>query len=103
MDSQQQSFLRDTMRRLNLTREAFAARIGVSRRALDTWLLPQESQEFRRMPEIVQRFALEILGSAGVNTTHSVDIDSAFPISHEGKPCLLSIDQFSRDAAESLF
>ena len=36
----QQAFLRDAMRRLNMTREAFANRIGVSRRALDTWLLP---------------------------------------------------------------
>lgn len=103
MDIQQQSFLRDTMRRLNLTREAFSARIGVSRRALDTWLLPQESQEFRRMPEIVQRFALEILKSSGVDTTQSVEASSDFPISHEGKPCLLSVDQFSRDSAEALF
>src|SRR5450830_1701265 len=103
MDLQQQSFLRDTMRRLNLTREAFAARIGVSRRALDTWLLPQESQEFRRMPEIVQRFALEILSSSALAPTHSVEAGSDFPISHEGKPCLLSVDQFSRDSAEALF
>ena len=34
--SAQQTFLRDAMRRLNMTREAFATRIGVSRRALDT-------------------------------------------------------------------
>lgn len=46
----QQAFLRDAMRRLNMTREAFASRIGVSRRALDTWLLPDDSQESRGMP-----------------------------------------------------
>lgn len=49
----QQAFLRDAMRRLNMTREVFANRIGVSRRALDTWLLPDDSQESRGMPEIV--------------------------------------------------
>ncbi len=38
MSVPQQAFLRDAMRRLNMTRETFAGRIGVSRRALDTWL-----------------------------------------------------------------
>ena len=57
----QQVFLRDAMRRLNLTRDVFAARIGVKRRALDTWLLPEGSQEFRGMPEVVQRFVTEIV------------------------------------------
>ena len=52
----QQVFLRDAMRRLNLTRDVFAARIGVKRRALDTWLLPEGSQEARAMPEVVSRF-----------------------------------------------
>ena len=59
MDSQQ-DFLRDAMRRLNLTRDAFAERLGVRRRTLDTWLLPEGSQEFRAMPEVVQRFVSEI-------------------------------------------
>ena len=56
MSISQQAFLRDAMRRLNLTRDVFATRIGVKRRALDTWLLPEGSQEFRAMPEVVQRF-----------------------------------------------
>lgn len=51
MSVSQQVFLRDAMRRLNLTRDIFAARIGVKRRALDTWLLPEGSQEFRAMPD----------------------------------------------------
>ena len=46
-DLQQQTILRDAMRRLNMTRDAFASRIGVTRRALDTWLLPDESPESR--------------------------------------------------------
>ena len=61
MTISQQAFLRDAMRRLNLTRDVFATRIGVKRRALDTWLLPEGSQEFRAMPEVVQRFVSEIV------------------------------------------
>ncbi|MCJ9711603.1 aspartate carbamoyltransferase, partial [Bordetella hinzii] len=61
MSISQQAFLRDAMRRLNLTRDVFAARIGVKRRALDTWLLPEGSQEFRAMPEVVERFVSEIV------------------------------------------
>ncbi|WDD91897.1 aspartate carbamoyltransferase [Burkholderia sp. FERM BP-3421] len=102
----QQAFLRDAMRRLNMTREAFANRIGVSRRALDTWLLPDDSQESRSMPEIVERFVSEIVTHAAPadGYTQSVDSQSA---SHqflfEGKPQLLSVDQFSRDSVEALF
>src|SRR5450830_1803121 len=103
MSTQQQSFLRDAMRRLNMTREAFSSRIGVSRRALDTWLLPLESQEFRRMPEIAERFVSEILASGNSPTTQSVDQHAPLRITHEGKPCLISVDQFSRDSAEALF
>ena len=64
MNADQQTFLRDAMRRLNLTREGFSQRIGVTRRALDTWLLPEGSSEARGMPEIVQRFVSEILQAA---------------------------------------
>ena len=48
MAVQQQTVLRDAMRRLNMTRDTFANRIGVSRRALDTWLLPDDSQRIAR-------------------------------------------------------
>ena len=56
----QQAFLRDAMRRMNMTRDTFASRIGVTRRALDTWLLPDNSQESRAMPEIARVIRLEI-------------------------------------------
>ena len=46
----QQVLLRDAMRRLDMTRDAFADRIGSRRRALDSWLLPDESNEYRAMP-----------------------------------------------------
>jgi aspartate carbamoyltransferase catalytic subunit len=98
---QQQTVLRDAMRRLNMTRDAFAARIGVSRRALDTWLLPDESPESRAMPEIAARYVAEILAGMPENVvyTQSAYLEIAF----EGRPQLLSIDQFSRDSAEALF
>ncbi|MFL9922993.1 aspartate carbamoyltransferase [Herbaspirillum lusitanum] len=102
MTIQQQSFLRDAMRRLNLTREGFSSRIGVSRRALDTWLLPLDSQEFRRMPEIVERFVTEILAGSADTAQHAA-APASLAIEHEGKPCLLSVDQFSRESAEALF
>ena len=106
MSMPQQSFLRDAMRRLNLTREAFAQRIGVSRRALDTWLLPDGSQESRGMPEIAQRFIAEILaqhptGSASTQSVQSPDLRDR--ILFEGRPQLLTVDQFSRDSVEALF
>src|SRR5690349_22636972 len=89
------------MRRLNMTRDAFASRIGVSRRALDTWLLPDESPESRAMPEIAARYVGEILGGLpeGGPYTQSAHLTIDF----EGRPQLLSIDQFSRDSAEALF
>lgn len=111
----QQTFLRDAMRRLNMTRDAFAGRIGVTRRALDTWLLPEESQESRTMPEIVERFVQEIMarqsgadaasGSDSNNTqsVHPAVSAHAGPIQFEGRPQLLSVDQFSRDSVEDLF
>lgn len=98
---QQQTILRDAMRRLNMTRDAFAGRIGVTRRALDTWLLPDESPESRAMPEIAARYVAEILSGMPQNGeyTQSAHSDIAF----EGRPQLLSIDQFSRESAEALF
>ncbi|WP_334003590.1 aspartate carbamoyltransferase [Burkholderia gladioli] len=102
----QQAFLRDAMRRLNMTREAFANRIGVSRRALDTWLLPDDSQESRSMPEIVERYVSEIVERVGDETNHTQSVDKnslSSQILFEGRPQLLSVDQFSRDSVEALF
>ncbi|WP_211470927.1 aspartate carbamoyltransferase [Collimonas humicola] len=106
----QQTFLRDAMRRLNLTRESFSERIGIRKRALDTWLLPETSGEYRVMPDIVTKFVSEILGGNIVaqGTTQSVYIhDPNAPlhtrIGYNGKPQLLSVDQFSRDSLEELF
>lgn len=43
------------MRESSQTRAALAGSIGVSRRTLDKWLLPETSNDFRRMPETALR------------------------------------------------
>jgi len=104
MDMPQQTFLRDAMRQLNMTRDSFANRLGVRRRALDSWLLPSDSQEFRVMPEVVERFASEILAAQEKEDTQSVYGGALRDrILFEGKPQLLSVDQFNRDSVEALF
>jgi hypothetical protein len=47
----QQDMLRQAMQQSGQTRNRMAEILGVSRRALDKWLLPDTSQDFRRMPE----------------------------------------------------
>jgi aspartate carbamoyltransferase catalytic subunit len=102
----QQVLLRDAMRRLDMTRDAFADRIGSRRRALDSWLLPDDSNEFRSMPEVARRFVQEILANAAPraeSNTQSVYSEPtpatpSGPLRH-----LLSVDQFTRDSAEDLF
>ena len=43
----QQDLLRAAMATLGMTRDAFAKRFGLTRRALDTYLLPADSAEAR--------------------------------------------------------
>ncbi|RQO62781.1 aspartate carbamoyltransferase [Variovorax sp. KBW07] len=102
--SQQQDILRDAMRRLNLTRDAFSERLGVRRRALDTWLLPADSGESRAMPEMVGKFVAEILQREAHATASGADSRPlAQRIAAEGRPHLLSVAQFERDGLEDLF
>ncbi len=107
MTVSQQVFLRDAMRRLNLTRDIFASRIGVKRRALDSWLLPEGSQEFRNMPEVVNRFVTEIVENVALLEKYAQHAQSGplrERIAADGKAQLLSVDQFgSREAVEELF
>ncbi|MGE8548575.1 aspartate carbamoyltransferase [Alcaligenes sp. WGS1538] len=101
----QQVFLRDAMRRLNLTRDVFAARIGVKRRALDTWLLPEGSLESRAMPEVVQRFVTEIVENEALLNKYAQSAQSGplrDRIAVGGKHQLLSVDQFTRETVEEL-
>jgi aspartate carbamoyltransferase catalytic subunit len=102
----QQVLLRDAMRRLDMTRDVFAERIGSRRRALDSWLLPDESNEFRAMPEVARRFVLEILAHARPATPDfPQSVYSSESLGAPGAPLrhVLSVDQFSRESAEDLF
>lgn len=104
----QQEFLRDAMRRLNCTRDGFAARLGVRRRALDTWLLPSDSSESRTMPEMVEKFVSEILKHEGLQASGGVPSTTdgrslAERIALDGRSHLLSVAQFNRDSLEDLF
>lgn len=94
------------MRRMNMTRDAFADRIGSRRRALDAWLLPDESGEFRAMPEVVRRFVQEILERDKLlpGSTQSVHASGLrHRIAIEGRNHLLSVAQFDREAVDELF
>ncbi len=105
MDTDQQVFLRDAMRRMNLTRDALAARIAVRRRALDAWLLPSESHEFRAMPGVVRQFLSEIIpGESQAQYTQSADQGRrTHAFFDPARPALLSVDQFDRRALDELF
>ncbi len=96
----QQSALREAMKRLDLTRDAFAVRLGVSRRALDSWLLPAASGEHRRMPGVVAKLLAEHHGSAAAAPDAPGELRARF--TSRGKPHLLSVAQFDREAVEAL-
>ena len=95
----QQALLRDAMQRLSLTRNAFAEKLGVSRRALDTWLLPETSSERRTMPDVVARF-IGTLGLAANDASAATDLRDR--LAKSGRPHLLSVDVFDRDLAEEV-
>lgn len=106
MSTPQQAFLRDAMRRLNMTRDAFADRIGSRRRALDSWLLPDESNEYRAMPEVARRFVEEILLRPASGTEYTLSVHNPQQSDRPaglGSPHLLSVSQFNREGVERLF
>ena len=99
-NSEQQVVLRNAMRTLNMTRDAFAQRLGVTRRALDAWLLPSGSAESRTIPEVVGRFVAEILAALPARVAPAA---GAPAIRFEGKPQLLSTDQLDLEVVHELF
>jgi hypothetical protein len=58
----QQDALRQAMRQSAQTRTQLAEALGVARRTLDKWLLPETSHDFRRMPETAQRLLANLYG-----------------------------------------
>lgn len=57
----QQELLRLAMKELNLTREGIAARIHAPLRSLNKWLLPENSADFRPMPDLGKAFVRDII------------------------------------------
>ncbi|HXA48280.1 MAG TPA: aspartate carbamoyltransferase [Burkholderiaceae bacterium] len=101
----QQTLLRDAMQSLNMTRDVFAERLAIKRRTLDTWLLPDNSNEFRAMPGVVEKFIQEILRTDSQNQKYTQSAhgnDLASRIAYNGKPQLISVEQFSRESVEEL-
>lgn len=100
---EQQAFLRQAMRHLDLTRDGLASRLSVTKRALDAWLLPSASNEFRSMPPVVRQFLGEIVQAGSKpNYTQSV-YSSNHRFFDPERPALLSVDQFSLDALAEVF
>lgn len=58
----QQDIIRQAMQQSGQTRAQMAAELGVSKRALDKWLLPETSGDFRRMPETALRLLANRFG-----------------------------------------
>lgn len=88
------------MRRLNLTRDAFAARMAVKRRTLDSWLIPSTSADARSMPDAVRLLVEHVLHDAGLS---AATIDPAEIPGFGGERHLLSVAQFDRPGLERLF
>ena len=59
----QQDLLRLTMQQTQQTRSQLALELGVSKRALDKWLLPETSGDFRHMPETALRLLASRFGA----------------------------------------
>src|SRR5688572_948887 len=97
--SDQQTLLREAIQRLRLTRDAFADRIGVTRRALDGWLLPRDSKQHRAMPAVVARVIEQFGGGA---PTEAGPSGLRERITRPNKPHLLSVDVFERESVEHL-
>ena len=96
----QQSTLREAMKRLKLTRDGFAGRLGVTRRALDSWLLPAASREHRRMPPVVAKLLAGLAEAEPAAAAAPGELWARF--TKRGKPHLLSVAQFDREAVEAL-
>lgn len=61
----QQEFLLDAMTHLAMDENAFAERIGTTRKVLDSWLLQSNDKKFVAMPDVAWKFIGEILEHHG--------------------------------------
>jgi len=85
MEVNQQSILRHAMQTLGLSRDSFAMRIAVTRRCLDSWLLPDNSTGFRRMNPKVQDVIFNILREQELEDSSEIQegmISPVVPVIH---------------------
>ncbi|NEX60169.1 hypothetical protein [Noviherbaspirillum galbum] len=66
----QRELLQTAMHDLDLTREAFAERLGCAKRTLDKWLLPDTSNDYRKMNETIWNLVREILAHEKLKAKH---------------------------------
>ena len=72
----QQDILREATRQSGQTRADLAAVLGVSKRALDKWLLPETSGDFRQMPAPVTRL---LANDSGVRRSADLSLPYDWP------------------------
>lgn len=83
--------LRIAMENMGLTRDRFATKLGITRRALDSWLLPEGSKGHRKTPSTVLNFVWDeyllflraFPVSRKAKTARAVILDSPAPVSCE--------------------
>jgi aspartate carbamoyltransferase catalytic subunit len=98
----QQPALRAAMKALGMTRDMFSNSLGVKRRALDTWLLPATSQEYRQMPDAV-RLLIESRWPGLSRLDAAAEVSPLRDrICAPDAPHLLSVSQFQRDTLDEL-
>lgn len=96
----QQEFLFSVIKKLDITKNILASKLGVSLSTLNSWLLPEGSVEFLRMPSSIEFFISKQLLFNKSNVTKYSLRDS---IAVNGKNHLLSVDQFNRESLEDFF
>lgn len=59
----QSDFLQSAISNLEITRDEFSARLGCLRRTMGKWLIPETSNDYRSMPEVVWTLIRDILAN----------------------------------------
>lgn len=103
---EQQQFIHEAMRQLDLSREALSSRLGVKTRRLDSWLLPSSCAGSRHLPTLARKFLIEMLDNASLSAGKSPqksDFSLAGRLGVNGKPHLISSSQIDKESLRELF
>jgi len=69
----QQAFIRDAMGQLGMNRRVFAEKLGISKRAVDTWLLPDDSKGLRKLVPEMQIKIYDALREASIGKRRNIN------------------------------